>query len=270
MRAIYNSILEQLQSFAQGAGFSDCVIGLSGGLDSTVVAVVCAQAFGPKRVHGILLPGPYSSDHSVEDALELAANLEMPTETISITQPYQAFASALTPHFEMQGSSFVGIASENTQARCRMVVLMALSNAHGWMLVNTGNKSEAYMGYSTLYGDTAGAFAPIGNLYKTQVYELANYINDQARAEGRRCPIPQRVIDKPPSAELAADQTDEKGLGILYPELDRILMGHYEQGMSAAQLANEKTNESDVQTILNRAERYAYKRMQLPSAAVLP
>ena len=263
-QAVAASIIEQLQEFARNARFTDCVIGLSGGLDSSVVAALCVAAFGSEHVHGYLLPGPYTSNHSIEDAQELANNLGLEAPSISITEAYEAFARELAAH---TGGSFEGLASENTQARCRMVVLMALSNAHGWMLVNTGNLSEAWMGYSTLYGDTAGAFAPIGSLYKTEVYELANWLNAQAREQGGADIIPQRVIDKPPSAELAPDQTDEAGLGLTYPELDRVLMGYFEQGMSAEDLATDSLGADEVERIVARAESYAFKRTLLPPAA---
>ena len=264
-RFVSENIITQLDEFAHGAGFTDCVIGLSGGLDSSVVAALCVPAFGAEHVHGVLLPGPYSTDHASADALELAANLGIQTESISITGAYEALAQELAPH---TGGSFEGLASENTQARLRMVVLMALSNAHGWMLVNTGNLSEAWMGYSTLYGDTAGAFAPIGGLYKTEVYELANWLNERAREQGGGDIIPQHVINKPPSAELAPNQTDEAALDISYPELDRILMGYFEQGQSPETLATVATPVEEIERIIARAEGYAYKRAQLPPAAI--
>ncbi len=265
--AAHESIVAQLRDFADKARFTDCVIGLSGGLDSSVVAAVCVCAFGCDAVHGVLMPGPYSSADSTEDALELARNLGISTESVSITEAYRAFSDALDP---VMGADFAGVASENTQARCRMIVLMALSNAYGWMLVNTGNKSEAYMGYSTLYGDTAGAFAPIGGMYKTHVFEYARYLNGVFAAAGEASPVPQRVIDKPPSAELAPGQTDEKSLGIGYAELDRILAGFFDEGSSVADLANDATPLDQVEAVVGRAQRYAYKRMQLPPAAVLP
>lgn len=261
---VVQSIVGQLQEFAEGAGFTDCVLGLSGGLDSSVVAALCVAAFGAEHVHGYMLPGPYSSAEAREDAQALAKNLGLEIESIAITQVYQVLGRELAPH---TGGSFDGLASENTQARLRMVALMALSNAHGWMLVNTGNRSEAWMGYSTLYGDTAGAFAPIGGLYKTEVYELAEWLNAQAHEQGGGALIPQRVLEKPPSAELAEGQTDEEGLGVAYPELDRILIGYFEHGQSIESLASETMPETEVQRIIARAESYEYKRALLPPAA---
>ena len=139
----YRLCVNALKGFMDDAGFSDVVIGLSGGMDSSLVAVMCADALGADRVHGVLMPGPYSTDHSLDDALDLARNLGIRTRTVSIAEPYRAFEAALA---EACGGKLSGLAAENTQARCRMVCLMALSNAYGWMLVNTGNKSEAMMG----------------------------------------------------------------------------------------------------------------------------
>ncbi|MEG0683159.1 MAG: NAD(+) synthase, partial [Raoultibacter sp.] len=155
----YTLCVAALRDFVHAAGFSDVVLGLSGGMDSSLAALMCVDAFGVDHVHGALLPGPYSSESSVADALALAASLGMATHTISIEEPFAAFADALAGAC---GGELTGLAAENTQARCRMVCLMALSNTHGWLLINTSNKSEAMMGYSTLYGDTAGAFAPLG------------------------------------------------------------------------------------------------------------
>lgn len=251
-----------LGEYAQGAGFTDAVIGLSGGIDSSVVAVMAQRAFGAEHVHGVLLPGPYSSDHSVHDAQELADNLGIHSLTLSICEPYEAFANVLA---NACGGELSGLASQNTQARCRMVCLMALSNAHNWMLLNTGNKSEACMGYSTLYGDTAGAFAPMGGLYKTDVYALARWANEQAAAAGDVPPIPQNVLVKPPSAELAPDQEDEKSLGVDYPTLDAILKAHVERGESAEAIIEQGFPGRIVRDVIARYNRYAFKRAQEPA-----
>lgn len=259
----YSACVDALRDFATGVGFTDVVIGLSGGMDSSLVAVMCVDAFGAERVHGVLLPGPYSSDHSVQDAQELADNLGMRAETVSIREAYEAFERALAPAC---GGALAGLAAENTQARCRMVCLMALSNAYGWMLVNTGNKSEAMMGYSTLYGDTAGAFAPIGGLYKTDVYDVARWRNEQAQAAGVVPPIPERVFEKPPSAELSPDQEDEKSMGIDYPTLDKLLFAHVEQGLDAQALVAAGFAEHDVQRVLATVRATAFKRALEPPA----
>ena len=248
----YAACADALKEYAEGAGFTDVVIGLSGGIDSSLVAVMCVDAFGASHVHGVLLPGPYSSEHSVTDAEALARNLGIQTRTISIKAPYEAFADVLA---DACGGALEGLAAENTQARCRMVCLMALSNAHGWMLVNTGNRSEAMMGYSTLYGDTAGAFAPIGGIYKTDVYALSRWRNQQAADAGRVPPIPENVLVKPPSAELAPGQQDESSMGIEYAELDRILEAHLDHGMSPEEVAAQGHDRALVDDVLRRAKR---------------
>lgn len=258
---IYWECTNALKEFAKRIGFTDCVIGLSGGMDSALVAVMCADAFGADHVHAYMMPGPYSTGHSVDDSRELAANLGIDAQVISILEPFKAFEAVLA---EPCGGQLSGLASENTQARCRMVCLMALSNKYGWVMINTGNKSEAMMGYSTLYGDTAGAFAPMGGLYKTTVYEVARARNAQAEAEGLTPPIPEHIFTKPPSAELAPDQEDEKSLGIDYPSLDRILIGHFERGESPESLVTEDCPLSEVERIIARANAYAFKRAMEP------
>lgn len=253
--------VEALRDFASGAGFSDVVIGLSGGIDSSLVAAMCVEAFGADRVHGLLMPGPYSTGHSVDDALDLAQRLGIATRTVSIVESYEAFARTLA---DACGGALAGLASENTQARCRMVCLMAVSNAYGWMLVNTGNKSEACMGYSTLYGDTAGAFAPIGGLYKTDVYAMSRWLNARAAESGKRPPIPEHVIDKPPSAELSPGQEDEKSLGIDYATLDALLIEHVERGAGVDELAAAGFDRALAQRVVATTAAAAFKRALEP------
>lgn len=260
----YRACVDGLLSFARGIGMTDAVLGLSGGIDSSLVACMCVDAFGADHVHGYMLPGPYSSEHSLVDAQELAINMGMHAERISIDGPFKAFVDALGPHCIMSR----GIAAENTQARCRMVVLMALSNAHGWMMVNTGNKSEAMMGYSTLYGDTAGAFAPIGGLYKTDVFAMSRWLNEKAAAEGLTAPIPDHVLVKPPSAELAPDQRDEDALGS-YAELDRLLIDHVEHGMGREELVAAGYDADEVERMAGRVAAYAFKRALEPPFPVI-
>lgn len=260
----YRVCVDGLTSFARGIGMTDAVLGLSGGIDSSLVACMCVDAFGADHVHGYMLPGPYSSEHSLVDAQELARNLGIRAERISIDKPFEAFVDVLGPHCIMAR----GLAAENTQARCRMVVLMALSNAHGWMMVNTGNKSEAMMGYSTLYGDTAGAFAPIGGLYKTDVFAMSRWLNEKAAAEGRVAPIPEHVLLKPPSAELAPDQRDEDTLGS-YDELDRLLIDYVEHGMGRDELAAAGYDVDEVRRVVGRVDAYAFKRALEPPFPVI-
>lgn len=257
----YEACRQALHAYVAQAGFTDVVIGLSGGIDSAVTAALCVDAFGASHVHGYMLPGPYSTEHSIDDAQDLADNLGIATQVISIREPYEAFSAVLE---SACAGPLSGLASENTQARCRMVCLMALSNRFGWMLVNTGNKSEAMMGYSTLYGDTAGAFAPLGGLYKTDVYAIGRARNERAREVGQVEPIPAHTFTKPPSAELSPDQQDEKSLGIDYAALDRILIGHFEEGKSAAELSDSAHSEERVARIIRTAEGFAFKRAMEP------
>ena len=266
MQRIHDSIVQQLAAFAQGAGFTDCVIGLSGGLDSSVVAPLCVEAFGADHVHGIMLPGPYSTDHSLADARELASALGIDAREISIVEPFEAFAQVLGPAC---GGALDGLAAENTQARCRMVCLMALSNKHGWMLANTGNRSEALMGYCTLYGDMAGAFAPIGGLYKNEVRALGRYLNQVFEQRGLPAPIPENVFVKPPSAELSPDQSDEESLGLDYDTLDGILAAHFDEGLDADQVAARGFDPALAQRVITTAEAYAFKRALLPPSATI-
>ncbi len=257
----YRLSLAALKDYADKAGFTDVVIGLSGGIDSSLTALMCVEAFGADHVHGFMLPGPYSSDHSLTDARCLAENLGIEAQVISILEPYEGFERALVKHV---GGDLRGLASENTQARCRMVCLMALSNNYRWMLVNTGNKSEAMMGFSTLYGDTAGAFAPLGGLYKTDVFALSRWCNAVALERGQMPPIPENVLIKPPSAELSPGAEDEKSLGIDYATLDKILIAYYEQGRSLDDLVAAGFDRRQATEVIAKADSYAYKRAMEP------
>lgn len=258
---MYQACVDALRDYVDAAGFEDVVIGLSGGIDSSVVAVMAVDAFGADHVHGVLLPGPYSSDHSVDDAEALAANLGIDVRTVSICEPFEAFEHVLA---RACGGELAGLAAENTQARCRMVCLMAISNARGWMMLNTGNKSEACMGYSTLYGDTAGAFAPMGGVYKTDVYAMARWRNRRAAERGEVLPVPVNVFVKPPSAELAPNQSDEDSMGIDYATLDRILVEHVERGCDAAELVSAGFDAAQVDYVVARTRSYAFKRALEP------
>ena len=249
---MYEACTDALGAFVRGAGFTDVVIGLSGGMDSTLVAVMAADALGADHVHGVMLPGPYSSESSIDDAEALALALGISNITVPICEPFEAFEAVLA---RACGGALTGLAAENTQARCRMVCLMALSNAHGWLMLNTGNKSEAAMGYSTLYGDTAGAFAPLGGVYKTDVFAMARWRNRRA----------VNVFVKPPSAELAPDQEDEKSLGVDYATLDRILVAYVEEGKDAAAIVAESGLSRDlVDYVIARTDANAFKRALEP------
>jgi NAD+ synthase (glutamine-hydrolysing) len=248
-------------------GFTDVVIGLSGGIDSAVTASLAVDALGAEHVHGVLMPGPHSSQGSVDDAAALAANLGIETLTLPITGPLEAF-SVLSQEVLGQEGSF--IAQQNIQARIRTIHLMHLSNTFGWLLLNTGNKSEAAMGFSTLYGDTAGALAPLGNIYKTDVYGLAHWRN------GKTAVIPPAIIEKAPSAELYDGQRDQDTLPP-YDLLDRILRLHIEDGLGVDQILEYTRQEADdegittelVERVLDTVRGAEYKRRQEPLAPSL-
>ena len=260
---MYDACTAALGDFVRGAGFTDVVIGLSGGMDSSLVAVMAADALGAAHVHGVMLPGPYSSESSIDDAEALAANLGIEVRTVSICEPFEAFETVLG---RACGGELAGLAAENTQARCRMVCLMALSNAHGWLLLNT------------LYGDTAGAFAPLGSVYKTDVFAMARARNRRAVEAGDVGPIPVNVFVKPPSAELSPDQEDEKSLGIDYATLDRILVAAVEHGrapeaVAAALVAEGREAEAArrlVDDVLARTAANAFKRALEPPYPAAP
>ncbi|MGN0037919.1 MAG: NAD(+) synthase [Coriobacteriales bacterium] len=256
LELIWNSAVMATRDYMNKNGFADAVIGLSGGIDSAVVAAIAADAIGGRYVHGVLMPSRYSSAGSVDDSLELARNLGIETVRIGIEEPVGAFHESLAAPC---GGAVEGLAAENLQARVRAVYLMTLSNAHGWMVLNTGNKSEAAMGFSTLYGDTAGAFAPIGDLYKTQVYELARWRAAQGPS------IPQACIDKAPSAELYEGARDEDRLPP-YDLLDTVLAAHIEGGMGAADLKGEGFDPQLVGDVLKAVRRNEYKRRAEPIA----
>jgi NAD+ synthase (glutamine-hydrolysing) len=248
-------------------GFTDVVIGLSGGIDSAVTASLAVDALGAEHVHGVLMPGPHSSRGSVDDATVFAANLGIETLTLPITEPLEAFRELSRKVLGQEGSF---LARQNIQARIRTIHLMHLSNTFGWLLLNTGNKSEAAMGFSTLYGDTAGALAPLGNVYKTDVYGLAHWRN------GKGVVIPSAIIEKAPSAELYDGQRDQDSLPP-YDLLDRILRLHIEDGLGVDQILEYTRQEADdegvttelVEQVLDTVRGAEYKRRQEPLAPSL-
>ena len=225
----YRALVQGLRDYGKKFGFDRAVLGLSGGIDSAVTAVLAADAFGSERVTGIAMPSRYSSDHSVEDAAALARNLGLEYHEIPIRGLQDAFDGALAAVFE---GTEPGVAEENVQARSRGVLLMAYANKFGHMLLTTGNKSEAAVGYCTLYGDMCGALAVIADLWKVEVYDLARWIN----RDGERIPV--RSIDKPPSAELRPDQLDTDSLPP-YEELDPVLRMLVEDERPVADVVRE-------------------------------
>lgn len=266
----YNACVDQTHEFVKKSGFSDVVIGLSGGVDSALVAKIAVDALGKDHVHGVLLPGPYSSQESMQDAKKLAENLGINVNTAFINSAYEAIIKTLElADFPANDVNVKDITSQNVQARLRMIILMATSNEYGWLLLNTANKSEVYTGYSTLYGDMAGAFAPIGDVYKTDVYKMCICKNKQEKRmfENEEDVIPESIITKAPSAELTEGQTDEASLGVDYATLDAILREHIDNGKSAKDIVFLGYPETSVQKVVNKVKKSEYKRRYEPPCA---
>jgi len=263
---VYDSLVQQMRDVLDQVGFSEVLIGLSGGIDSALVATLAVAAFGAEHVHGLLMPAAVSSKGSVADAHELADRLGIKAVTIGIEPVFTAFKTALTPAFARLP---IDVTEENLQARIRGTLLMALSNKFGWFVLNTGNLSESLMGYGTLHGDMVGGFAPLGQLLKVQVYELAHYVNGAADQSGIRPPIPEEILNKEPSAELAPGQLDRDALGA-YEEIDPVLYGHFVQSKPAEQLIREGFSAELVHRVLDQTARVAFKLRFEPPAAQLP
>lgn len=255
---LYRGLIVALRDYINKSGFKKgVVIGLSGGIDSALTAVIAVDALGADRVVGVLMPSPYSSDHSVADALALAKNLGIKTHTIAIEPGMRAFDAMLAPLFE---GTTPDLTEENLQARLRGMLLMAFSNKFGHMVLTTGNKSEMSVGYATLYGDMCGGYNVLKDVWKTSVFELSHYVN----RNGER--IPHNTIAKPPSAELRPDQTDQQSLPE-YPILDGILKRLVEDYAGVDDvIANgfDPATVKRVNTLLRRSE---YKRRQAPPGA---
>jgi NAD+ synthase (glutamine-hydrolysing) len=253
---LYEALATATRDYVVKSGFTDICLGLSGGIDSALVATIAADALGPERVHAILMPSRYSSDHSISDAEDLVANLGLDGRTIPIEEVHFALRNLLTPSM---GDDPPGSTDENLQARIRGVLLMAHANAFGWLVLTTGNKSESAVGYSTLYGDTAGAFAVIKDVYKLTVYELARWRNDQAGGPV----IPSHTISKPPSAELRPDQRDDQSLPS-YEVLDPLLEAYIEGDRTRANLVADGFDGDMVDRIVRLVDLAEYKRRQTP------
>ncbi len=251
---IHDALVMGIKDYFVKMGFSKAILGLSGGIDSAVTLVLAAQALGPANVKAVLLPSKFSSDHSIKDARDLAGNLGVAYEIISIEESFRAFEHSLESQF--RGLPF-NLTEENIQARIRAVILMALSNKFGYILLNTSNKSEAAVGYGTLYGDMCGGLSVLGDVYKTQVYELAAYINREREI------IPQNSINKPPSAELRQDQKDSDSLP-QYDILDKILYQYIEQRKGPKELMEAGFEEATVRQVLKLVNTSEYKRYQTP------
>ncbi len=245
-----------LRDYVRKNGFADVVLGVSGGIDSALVAALAAEALGPDHVHCVSMPSRYTSEGTRTDARRVANDLGCDFREISIEAVVGAYDGAL--------GGLDGLAAENLQARVRGMLLMALSNTHGWLLLATGNKSELSVGYSTLYGDLAGGFAPIKDVFKTDIYRLARHLNETA---GREL-IPQSILERAPSAELRADQLDEDSLPP-YPALDRVLEEYVELDRSREELLADGFAPDVVERALALIDRAEYKRRQAPPGAKL-
>ena len=253
---VYAALVLGTRDYLAKNGFTDAVIGLSGGIDSSLVAAVAVDAVGAAHVHGVAMPSRYSSEGSVTDATALAANLGIDLAGVPIEPAHRAFTDMLEP---LLGSEPSGLTDENLQSRIRGVLLMALSNARGWIVLTTGNKSEMATGYSTLYGDSAGGFAVIKDVAKTLVYELCRHRNGRAGFEL----IPAAVLDKAPSAELRPDQRDDESLPP-YSVLDPVMAGYVEADRSADDLVAEGFDPEVVARVVGLVDRAEYKRRQMP------
>jgi NAD+ synthase (glutamine-hydrolysing) len=257
--ACYSAIVLGTRDYIQKCGFRKVLAGLSGGIDSALVAAVAADAVGAENVIGVGMPGPYSSEHSLTDARSLAHSLGVRFEVISINTGYDAMMATLAPLF---AGTKPGAAEENLQARLRGVTLMALSNKLGAMVLTTGNKSELAVGYCTLYGDMCGGLAVISDVPKTMVYRLARIANARRVACGKVPPIPENTFTKPPSAELRADQKDTDSLPE-YDILDRILSGYVERYEPAEEIARQESLPLElVRSIIRKVDQNEYKRQQ--------
>ena len=251
---VYSALVTGVRDYVRKNGFRSVILGLSGGIDSALVATIAADALGADQVHVVLMPSRYSSDHSVSDAEDLAKRQGLHVRTVPIAPMVDAFQAEL--HLE-------GLAAENLQSRIRGVILMGLSNAEGHLVLTTGNKSEIATGYSTLYGDSAGGFGPIKDVLKTLVWELARWRNGQAVERGETPPIPENSITKPPSAELAPGQLDTDSLPD-YSVLDALLDDYVEKDMGATELAAAGYDPELVDRVIQLVDRAEYKRRQYP------
>jgi NAD+ synthase (glutamine-hydrolysing) len=253
---LYEALVVGTSDYCVKNGFTDVVIGLSGGIDSTLVAVIATDALGADHVHGVSMPSRYSSDHSRSDAELLADNLNIDYRTISIEPAFAAYLEMLGPSFEGRNP---GLTYENIQSRCRGQLLMALSNEFGWMVLTTGNKSELAVGYFTIYGDSVGGYAVIKDVFKLDVYKLCRYVNERAGKEI----IPEGVITKAPSAELRPDQRDDQSLPP-YEVLDPILDLYIEDDRTAGEIEELGHDAETVRRVTRLVDIAEYKRRQSP------
>ena len=256
---VYAALVTGVRDYVTKNGFRSAILALSGGIDSALTATIAVDAIGADNVHVVLMPSRYSSGHSVSDAEDLVKRQGVHAVTIPIASMVDAFAEELAP----AGFPETGLPAENLQARVRGVVLMGLSNAAGHLVLTTGNKSELAAGYSTLYGDSAGGFAPIKDVFKTTVWELARWRNAEAARQGLTPPIPENSITKPPSAELAPGQLDTDSLPP-YEVLDALLDDYVEKDMGSAELIAAGHDPALVERVIRMVDAAEYKRRQYP------
>jgi len=251
---LYQALVHGVRDYVGKNGFRGAILGLSGGIDSALTLAISVDALGAEKVSAVMMPSQYTSDMSLEDAKTEAEALGVEYHVIPIEPAYEAFTSMLSELFANEQKD---VTEENIQARSRGVTLMAISNKQGRIVLTTGNKSEVAVGYATLYGDMAGGFAPLKDVYKTAVYKLSIYRNTLGQV------IPERVIKRPPSAELAPDQTDQDVLPD-YDVLDDILMRYLERDQSIEEITSAGFEEAVVMDVVRRVDRNEYKRRQAP------
>ncbi len=254
MDLIHRALILGIRDYFGKLGFTKAILGLSGGIDSALTLALAAEALGSENVYGVMMPSKFSSDHSISDSEKLVRNLGCKSDIIPIEDAFNAFSKTLAPQF---GDLPFNVAEENIQARSRGVILMALSNKFGYILLNTSNKSEAAVGYGTLYGDMAGGLSVIGDVYKTDVFALCRYLNRNGEI------IPENIITKPPSAELRPNQKDSDSLPD-YDILDEILYQYIEQRQGPNELIAMGFEEKLVKRILRLVNMSEYKRYQTP------
>ena len=251
---MWNAIVVGLRDYVAKNGFKSVLVGLSGGIDSALVAALAIDALGPDRVHGVAMPSKYSSDHAIEDAQAMAANTGLGFRVVEIQKMVDAFRVQV---------ELTGLAEENLQARVRGTTLMGLSNQHGHLVLATGNKSELACGYSTLYGDAVGGYAPIKDIYKTDVWALSRWRNQVAKDAGEVPPIPERSITKEPSAELRPDQKDSDSLPE-YEILDKVLKAYVDDDLGRDALIAAGFDKELVMRVIAMVDKAEYKRRQYP------